>query len=143
VDGKKLDEIDPWGSFLASAAYAIRSTYHTTLKATPGQLVFGRDMILPLNFKADWATIEQNRQKEIAKNNQRENASRLSHDYKVGEKILLKKPGKHLRKLESPRTGPHTVTAVYTNGTIRIQRNNISERVNIRRVTPYFENTGH
>jgi hypothetical protein len=87
------------GSFLASAAYAIRSTFHTTLKATPGQLVFRRDMVLPIKFMADWGSIEQQRQKEMGRNNRRENASRISHDYKVGDKIMLKKPGKHLRKL--------------------------------------------
>jgi hypothetical protein len=54
VDGRELDERDPWGPFLSSAAYAIRSTFHTTLKATPGQLVFGRDMVMPINFVADW-----------------------------------------------------------------------------------------
>jgi hypothetical protein len=48
VDGKELDERDPWGPFLSSTAYAIRSTFHTTLKATPGQLVFGRYMVLPI-----------------------------------------------------------------------------------------------
>jgi hypothetical protein len=42
----------------------------------------------------------------MGRNNRRENASRISHDYKVGDKVLLKKPGKHLRKLEAPRTGP-------------------------------------
>jgi hypothetical protein len=49
------------------------------------------------------------------RNNKRENASIINHDYKVGDKVLLTKPGKHLRKLEAPRTGPHTVTAIYTN----------------------------
>jgi hypothetical protein len=139
VDGREMDETDPWGPFLSSAAYAIRSTFHTTLKATPAQLVFGRDMILPINFKADWSAIEKQRQKETGRNNRRENSARIHHEYKVNDKILLKKPGKHLRKLEAPRTGPHKVIAVYTNGTIRIQRGHISERVNIRRVTPYFE----
>jgi hypothetical protein len=73
----------------------------------------------------------------------RENASRISHDYKVGDKILLKKPGKHLRKLEAPRPGPHTVTAIYTNGTVRIQKGKVNERLNIRRFFPYFENAYH
>jgi hypothetical protein len=81
------------GPFLSPAAYAIRSTCHTTLKSTPGQLVFGRDTVLPITFMADWGAIEQQRQKEIAHNNRRENASRISHDYKVGDKVLLKKPG--------------------------------------------------
>jgi hypothetical protein len=49
----------------------------------------------------------------MGRKNRREDASRISHDYKVGDKILLKKQGKHLRKLEAPRTGPHTVAAIY------------------------------
>jgi hypothetical protein len=104
IDGREMDEKDPWGPFLSSAAYAIRSTFHTTLKTTPGQLVFGRDMALPITFMADWGAIEQQRQEEMDRNNRRENASRISHDYKVGDKVLLKKPGKHLRKLKAPRT---------------------------------------
>jgi hypothetical protein len=76
-------------------------------------------------------------------NNIRENASIISHDYKVGDKILLKKPGKHLRKLEAPRTGPHTVAAIYTNGTLCIQKDKLNERVNIRRLFPYFEYADH
>jgi hypothetical protein len=79
----------------------------------------------------------------MACNNRKENASRISHDYKVGDKVLLKKPGKHLRKLEAPRTGPHTVTAVYTNGTLCIQKGNVNERVNIRRLFPYFKHSDH
>jgi hypothetical protein len=86
--------------------------------------------------------VEQQRQKEMARNNKRENSSRINYDYKVGDKVLLKKPGKHLRKLEAPRTGPHTVTAIYTNGTLRIQKG-IHERVNIRRLFPYFEHADH
>jgi hypothetical protein len=76
-------------------------------------------------------------------NDRRENASRISHDYKVGNKILLKKPGKHLRKLEAPITGPHTVTAIYTNGTLCIQKGKANERVNIRILFSYFENADH
>jgi hypothetical protein len=82
----------------------------------------------------------------MGRNNRRENASRTSHDYKVGDKILLKKPGKHLRKLEAPRTGPRTVTtitAIYTNGTLRIQKGKVNESVDIRRLFPYFEDADH
>jgi hypothetical protein len=105
--------------------------------------VFGRDMVLPIKFMADWGAIEQHRQKEMGRSNRRKNASRISDDYKVGDKVLLKKPGKHLRKLEAPRTGPHTVTEIYTNRTLRIQKGKLNERVNIRRVFPYFENADH
>jgi hypothetical protein len=126
-----MDEKDPWGPFLSSAAYTIRSTFHTTLKATPGKVVFGRDMVLPIKLMADWGAIEQQRQKEMGRNNRRENA------------LLLKTPGTHLRKLEAPRTGTHTVTEIYTNGTLRIQKGKVNERVNIRRLFPYFENADH
>jgi hypothetical protein len=34
---------------------------------------------------------------------------------------------------------PWTITSVHTNDTIRIQSGAKSERLNIRRVTPYFE----
>jgi lipopolysaccharide biosynthesis regulator YciM len=79
----------------------------------------------------------------MAHNNRRENTSRISHDYKVGDKVLLKKPGKHFRNLEAPSTGPHTVTSVYTNGTLYIERGKVNERVNIRRLFLYFENIDH
>jgi hypothetical protein len=73
----------------------------------------------------------------MARNNKRENASRINHDYKVGDKevVLLKKPGKHLRKLEAPRTGPNTVTAIYTNGTLRIKNGNVNEH---QKIVPLF-----
>jgi hypothetical protein len=58
IDGREMDEKYPWGPFLSSAAYAIHSTFHTTLKSTPGQLVFGRDMVLPVygRLGGNWTT---------------------------------------------------------------------------------------
>jgi hypothetical protein len=140
LEKRELSETEPWSPFLTAVAYAIRSTYHTTLQATPAQLVFGRDMILPLKFKADWARIRQQRQEAIIKNNIRENKSRIYHEYKPGDKVLLTKPG-IIRKLSAPRTGPHEIIGVYPNGTVLLQRGVIQERVNIRRLTPYFEDT--
>jgi hypothetical protein len=116
---------------------------YAALSTPPGQLVFGKDMVLPITFMADWGAVEEQRQKEMGHNNRIENASRISHDHKVGDKILLKKPGKNLGKLEAPRTGPHTVAAIYTNGTVRIQKGKVNERVNIRRLFPYFEDADH
>jgi hypothetical protein len=139
LEERALDDVDPWGPFLSATAYAIRSTVHTTLAASPAQLVFGRDMFLPVKFKADWAAIKLRRQTEIDRNNARENNKRLRHEYKVGDKVLLTVPGIN-PKLSTPRKGPYPITRVYSNGTIRIQRGAVTERVNIRRVTPYFEN---
>jgi hypothetical protein len=94
-------------------------------------------MILPIQMKFDWERIRQQRQM-INKNNEKENTIRIPHEYKVGDKVLLAKQGM-LRKLSVPRTGPHFVQAVYTNGTLQIKRGSISERVNIRRATPFVE----
>jgi hypothetical protein len=50
--------------------------------------------------------------------------------------VLLETPG-ILRKLLTPGTRTYPVTNVYKNGTIRIQKGIVSERVNIRRITPF------
>lgn len=131
-----LNDVDPWSVYLASVAWAIRSTYHTVLEATPGQLVFGRDMVLPIQFQADWARIKMRKQESIDESNTRENAKRIAHDYKVGEQVLVDKPG-ITRKMSSPRHGPYPITKVYTNGTVRISRGAVNEQINVRRLTPY------
>ena len=138
LEDRELYEADPWTEFLSAAAFAIRATYHTTLNATPAQLVFGRDMILPISIRANWARIKEKRQMEILRNNARENKGRVPHHYKEGSKVLLRKEG-ILRKLASPREGPFEITRVYDNGTVQIQKGVVSERVNIRRITPYNE----
>ena len=135
---RELPDYDPFGSFISSAAWAIRSTYHTTLKATPGQLVFGRDMLLNVPFKADWAAIRQRKQGLINKGVLRENKTRIAHEYKKGDKVLYTTPG-IIQKMQQPRTGPHKVMDVHTNGTVTIQRGSITERVNIRNISPFFE----
>jgi hypothetical protein len=46
-------EDNPFDYFLQSTAWDIRSTYYTTLQATPFQLVFDRDMIHNIAFRAN------------------------------------------------------------------------------------------
>jgi hypothetical protein len=43
--------------FLDNAAWAICSTYHTVLKASPGTAIFGRDMLFNIPFIANWNKI--------------------------------------------------------------------------------------
>jgi transposase InsO family protein len=57
-----LDEDDPWKGILSATAFAIRCTYHTTLRSTPGQLVFGRDLIFNIQHAANWDIIRQQKQ---------------------------------------------------------------------------------
>jgi hypothetical protein len=39
--------------YLDNAAWAIRSTYHTVLKGSPGAAIFGCDMLFDILFVAD------------------------------------------------------------------------------------------
>jgi hypothetical protein len=75
--------------------HAIRGTYHTTLQATPCQLVFGRDMIHNIASRENWDQIQKTKQDIINKSNQKENKnkSRIPYEYKVGDQVLFKHPG--------------------------------------------------
>ena len=113
--------------FLTDAAWAVCSTYHTVLKASPGAAIFGRDMLFDIPFLANWNKIGKYRQLQTYRNIQRENNSPLDWDYKVGDKVLLRKEG-ILRKSESRfHRDPWTISTVHTNGTIRVQRGTKSE----------------
>ena len=131
----------PFVNFITNAAWAIRSTYHTVLRATPGAAIFGRDMLFDIPFLANWTEIGRRRQELVDSSNARENRRRVPFDYQPGTKVLVIKntDGKPLPKAEDKNEGPYEVTHVYTNGTVRIQRGTINERLNIRRLTPYFE----
>jgi hypothetical protein len=124
-------------TFIDNAAWAIRSTYHTVLKASPGAAIFGRDMLFDMPFIADWKQIGEFRQSMTDHNNDNENKKPVDYNYKVGDKILIRKDG-ILRKAESIwKKEPWTITTVHTNGTIRIQCGTKLERINIQRVTPF------
>jgi len=133
-----FDALDPWNDILASIAWAIRSTHHSTLKASPAQLVFNRDMLLNVKFIADWEMIRLRKQKDVDKNNARENSLRVDHDYHIGDKVLVTDQDIH-RKLNCPTKGPYNIIQIYTNGTVRVQRGAVTERINIRRCIPYTE----
>jgi hypothetical protein len=124
---------------LDNAAWAICSTYHTVLKASPGAAIFGRNMLFDIPFIADLNKIGDYRQRQTDLNRACKNSKRVDYDYKVGNKVLLTQEG-ILRKAESPYSKkPWTIMTVHTNGTIRIQCGTQSERLNIRRVTPFAE----
>jgi hypothetical protein len=124
--------------FLDNAAWAIRSTYHTVLKASPGAAIFGRNMLFDIPFIANWNRIGDYRQRLTNLNMARINSKQVNYDY-IGDKVLLTQEG-ILCKGESPYSKePWTITTVHMNGTIRIQRRTQSERLNIQRVTPFVD----
>jgi hypothetical protein len=132
----KASDID---FFLLDAAWAIRSTHHTVLKASPGAAIFGQDMLFNIPFIADWQKIGERRQRLTDLNNARENKGRIDYYYKMGQKVLLRKEG-ILRNAESIwHKRPGLITTVHTNGTITVQCINKIDRINIRRVKPFEE----
>ena len=134
-----LDEDDPWKGILSATAFAVRSTYHTTMQKTPGQLVFNRDMIFNIKHVANWEVIKQRKQNLINKNNARENAKRIPYTYRVGDKVLLRKGTEN--KYEKPFEGPYVVRKVNDNGTVRLQMGAVTDTINIRRIEPVSQNT--
>ena len=131
-----LDEDDPWKGILSATAFAVRSTYHTTLKKTPGQLVFGRDMILNIKYIANWEYIRQNKQKMIENNNRAENAKRVAYSYKEEDLVFLLRGTEN--KYEAPYQGPYKIIKVNDNRTVCLQIGAVEEMINLRRLTPYF-----
>jgi hypothetical protein len=125
--------------FLDNVAWAIHSTYHTVLKASPGAAIFGQDMLYDIPFVADWRKIGERRQSLTNRGNQREKAKRIDYDYKVRDKVLVINEG-ILHKAESAHGNEQwTITTVHTNGTIRIQCGTKTKRLSIRRVEPFTD----
>ena len=121
----------------------MQSTVHATTRATPSQLAFNRDAILNISFEADWQCIKERKQRLILQNNGRKNAKRIAHTHNVGDCVMIhldpnRKHGKPLYK------GPHTVTRVYDNGTVKLSRATpaggaVSQTWNIRNIYPCMD----
>jgi hypothetical protein len=139
LDMAKTITSDDINVFLNKVAWAICSTYHSFLKASPGAEIFGCYMLLDIPFIANWNKIGDYRQSQTNLSTARKHSNRVDYGYKVGDKVLLMQKG-ILRKAESPYSKePWTITTVHTNGTIRIQCGTQSERLNIRRVAPFVD----
>ncbi len=125
--------------FLSDAAWAVCSTYHTVLKASPGAAIFGQDMLFNIRFIADWQKIREYMQQLRDLNNARENEGRIDYDYKVGQKVLSRKEGILLNAESRWHKKPWLITTIHTNRTITVQCRNKEERMNIRRVKRFME----
>jgi len=120
-DKHNLDPEFGWSGVLAACRKAMNSTVHTTSRATLSQLVFGRDALLNVSFKADWQHIasKERKQKLITQNNKRENAARVPHQYNVGD-IVTVDTGKQRKHGHDPNLGPQRITQAHVNGTVHL-----------------------
>jgi hypothetical protein len=92
-------------------------------------------MIFNIQHTANWEYIKQRKQQMINLNNQRENAKRKEHVYRVGDKVLLSRGTEN--KYEAPYQGPFTIMQVNDNGTVRLKVKSVEDTYNIRRIMPY------
>jgi hypothetical protein len=122
-----MDSDDPWTGTLAAAMFAARATCHTTLQASPMQLVFGRDAILNIKHTSNWEHIRQ----------QKQTRNLDGHACSLGDKILVKARKNSKHELECD--GPYEITQVNDNGTVRFQKGTVNDVTNIRRIKPFHE----
>ena len=119
----------------------MRASISTTLGASPGSLVFSRDMFLNIPLIADWHLIAQRREQVVNESLRRQNMKRRQYDYVIGQKVLKKIHDP--TKLGERTEGPYPITRVHVNGTVSIQLSDkLTERINIRRIIPYKEKKG-
>jgi hypothetical protein len=59
LEDHDFDYQDPWSQILANCAWAVCSTVHSVLNATPAQIDFGRDMLFDLPFTTEYKEIRK------------------------------------------------------------------------------------
>ena len=117
----KFDPYDHCSNLLANASWAMHSTCHAALQATPGQLTFGHDMLLNVKHDANWDAFKKHCQTLIDSRFQTENHHCIDHDWKVGDQALIK-ASKINRKLNNPAEGPHDALQAFANGKALVQQ---------------------
>ena len=95
-----VDNDDPQTGILAATSFTIRPTTSRFKGYSMVQLVFGRDIILPIKHKVDWQLIRQKNQSQNNKDNMHEKSKRVYHDFKVGYKVILN--NRYVYKFETP-----------------------------------------
>ena len=92
---------------------------HTTLQATPMQLVFGQDAIFNMHHNANWRYITTKKQKLFNQNNIKENSSRIPYRYQVGQQVLIK-ADQSTKYGSNACLGLYMIERVYDNGTVQV-----------------------
>ena len=100
------------------------------------QIVFGRDMLFNIKKVINWQLITNNKCKQIACNNARENTECIPHQYKIGDEVLRLKRSIQ-RKYSKNKSNPYRITAVHTNGTVTIAQGAKDKTILIRNMEPY------
>ena len=93
LGNKVFDYIYPWGETLASIAWAIRVSSRCNTMSTPGQAVFGRDMLFNL-VSVIYRRVEiAVKQRKVDIDNVKENDKQFVHDYAIGNQVYVEMIG--------------------------------------------------
>ena len=96
-------------------------------------------MIIPIKHAVDQELIRQRNQRQINKDNIRENINRVEHNYKVRDKFIIANDTAY--KYETPYTGPFSLTRCFTNGTVSLQCGTKNIMYDMCHIKPYKSDT--
>ena len=101
------------------------------LRIPPGHVFY-------LSFLTDIIALRNTHQQLVDSRLLMENASRIKHDYQIGDQALKKMVLSLSDILKPTFTGPHPILQIHTNGTVTIWiSDNLTERINIQHIKPY------
>jgi hypothetical protein len=130
------DDVD---TLIQACAYALRTTAPSNEPYSPAQLTFGCDMLFRQTIIIDWERLKATRTKNAAANNAKENRKQTQHEFKVGDKVLIKL--KPYEQRNNPKilpstyeSSPFTILVIYANGNVKLQRVTYTDVINIRRL---------
>ena len=103
---------------IATAMHSMKVNVTSTIKVSPGSLVFGIDIILDIPLIAYWKMIQHDRQTLVNERLYQANEGRRRFDYIQWQRLLKKKDRPD--KLGELTEGPYQITRVHTNVTVSI-----------------------
>ena len=130
---------DPWLGILAAAAFATVSKTNMQKGYSTGQLIFGRDIILPIKNKVYWELLHHQNQAQINKDNISKNRNRVDYDYKVIDNFMLTNQTAY--KYETLYKVSLVITHCFTNGTVNFHNSATQITYNIRHINLYKSDT--
>ena len=83
IDNKVFNCIDPYSETLAYKVLEIRASYHHTIMNTPGQAVFGIDILFNLASVIYWRVANSVKDIQVDIGNVRENSKKITHNYVI------------------------------------------------------------
>ena len=100
--------IDEQNKSFQAISWAIRSTINFTTKCAPGQLTFGRDIVVQAKVLIDWKKIMKNKDAVTTKGLTRENNKIIDHIYHDRDHVMITLDRmEQNQKINAPYTGPN------------------------------------